>query len=321
MPDGIYHVTSRGLERRDIVRDDRDRRKWAALLDVAATRHGWRILAWVLMNNHFHLFLRTPKPNLSSGMHDLNSGYVSCFNRRHGRNGPLLRGRFHAVLVERDYHYWELSRYIHLNPVRAGLADRPESFVWGSCRFYFHERGAPTWLAWDEVLSAHGASLREARGEYWRFLAEGASSKLSNPLDSAMASVLYGSQAFVERVRSWLTSRPPTKETPAPRKLRKRVGIDEIEATVCRKFGVSADTLRQKHKWHNEALLAVMYLSRKLTTTPVAELGTRFGGVKSPAVSSMVGRAAAKRQSDKRFGGLLKRCEMALSPQTQITRS
>ena len=136
-----------------------------------------------------------------------------------------------------------------------------------------------------------------------------------------MASVLYGSQAFVERVRSWLTSRPPTKETPAPRKLRKSVGIDEIEATVCRKFGVSADTLRQKHKWHNEALLAVMYLSRKLTATPVAELGTRFGEVKSPAVSSMVGRAAAKRQSDKRFGGLLKRCEVALSPQTQIMRS
>lgn len=316
MPDGVYHVTSRGLERREIVRDDRDRRKWLEMLDIAATRHSWRVLAWILMNNHFHLFLRTPRPNLSSGMHDLNSGYVSCFNRRHGRCGPLLQGRFHAVLVERDYHYWELSRYIHLNPIRAGLADRPESFVWGSCRFYFNERGAPNWLAWDEVLSGHGASVKEARREYWRFLTEGAAGKLSNPLDNALASTLYGSQAFVERLRSWLTGRPSNKEVPVSRELRKSAGIEEIEAVVCEKFGVSRDALMRKRRWRNEARLAAVYLSRKITWAPVGEVGSRFGGVTGSAVSRIVARAMAQRQTDRRFELLLRRCEAALSAAT-----
>ncbi|HUG93402.1 MAG TPA: transposase, partial [Planctomycetaceae bacterium] len=97
--DGAYHVTNRGLERRDIVRDDSDRREWYRLFDRAAKRCGWRVFAWTLLNNHFHIFLRTPEPNLSEGMHDLQSGYVSLFNLRHQRNGPLFQGRFHGVLV------------------------------------------------------------------------------------------------------------------------------------------------------------------------------------------------------------------------------
>src|SRR5512136_660169 len=117
IPDGVYHVTSRGLERRKIVLDDRDRRKWLELLGEGATRRRWRVFAWALLDNHFHLFLRTPDADLSAGMHDLNSGYVSVFNRRHKRCGPLLQGRFKGILVERAAHDWELSRYVHLNPV------------------------------------------------------------------------------------------------------------------------------------------------------------------------------------------------------------
>ncbi|NLF67956.1 MAG: hypothetical protein GX575_02760 [Candidatus Anammoximicrobium sp.] len=87
---GLYHVTSRGWEQRLVVRDDRDRQRWLELLDRVATRCGWRVFAWVLMNNHFHLYLRTPRPNLSAGMHDLNSllwrrGYPSRPSRRWSR--------------------------------------------------------------------------------------------------------------------------------------------------------------------------------------------------------------------------------------------
>ena len=120
---GIYHVTSRGWERRVIVRDDRDREQWLSLLDRVAVRCGWQVFAWTLLDNHFHLFLRTPEANLSAGMHDLNSGYASTFNRRYRRSGSLFQGRFKAVLVENDSHALELTRYVHLNGVPIASID------------------------------------------------------------------------------------------------------------------------------------------------------------------------------------------------------
>src|SRR5262245_38491032 len=122
---GVYHITNRGLERRNIVHDDFDRQNWLRLLARVAQRCRWRVFAYALLDNHFHLFLRTPEPNLSRGMQDLESGYVSRFNRRHERVGPLFQSRFHDVVVENEGHGWELSRYIHLNSVRAKLAEHP----------------------------------------------------------------------------------------------------------------------------------------------------------------------------------------------------
>ena len=99
MENSLYHVTVRGWEGRVIVDSVQDREDWLRLLDRVATRFNWRVFAWVFLSHHFHLFLRTPSPNLSAGMHDLNSGFASRFNRRHGRVGSLFQGRFEAVLV------------------------------------------------------------------------------------------------------------------------------------------------------------------------------------------------------------------------------
>src|SRR5712691_13122998 len=88
----VHHVTNRGIERRDIVRDDTDRQEFVRLLGRIAARHRWRVFAWVLMDNHFHLFFRLEVASLSAGMHDLESGYASLFNRRHERDGALFQG-------------------------------------------------------------------------------------------------------------------------------------------------------------------------------------------------------------------------------------
>jgi REP element-mobilizing transposase RayT len=311
---GIYHVTTRGLERHDIVRDDRDRRRWTEMLDIAATRHSWRVLAWVLMTNHFHLFLRTPDPNLSAGMHDLNSGYVTWFNTRHNRCGPLFQGRFHAVLVERDYHYWELSRYLHLNPVRAGLAERPEAYPWGSCCHYFAERGAPAWLVWNEVLFGHGTALRQARNDYMRFLMDGLTRRLPNPLDAAVASAVYGAPSFVDKVRSWLEKRMPDREVPATRELARRIEVEEIQQVVCGEFGVQRDSLLRKRNRWNDARSAAIYLCRKLTSRSLADVGAEFGGITQSAVTRTATRVAMQRREDGRFDALIRKCEIALAP-------
>ena len=312
VPDGVYHVTSRGLERRAVVRDDRDRTRWLDLLAEVATRCDWRVLAWALMGNHFHLYLRTPNADLSAGMHDLNSGYATGFNRRHGRMGPLLQGRFKAVLVERGYHAWELSRYIHLNPVRAGLAARPEAYPWSSCAAYLGRRAPPQWLAWQEVLCEHGRTLRAARREYVRFLAEGLAARIESPLRDAVASSILGSASFVERTRRWLQDRLPDRDVPAARALREHVSVSKIAAEVARVTGVPAECLRQRGRWGNDARAVAVYLSRRLTPRPLAHIGSCFGGVKGSAVAIIVRGIAHRRMKERRLNSLLSALEASL---------
>jgi len=313
VPDGIYHVTSRGLERREIVRDDRDREKWHGLLATVAVRRRWRIFAWALMDNHHHLFLQTPEPNLSAGMHDLNSGYATVFNRRHERPGPLFQGRFKAILVEREAHDWELSRYVHLNPVRAGLVGRPERYPWSSCRFYLGQDSPPPWLAWEQVLGQHGRRLREARRAYAAFLDEGLAKPPDSPLRRAVASTILGSAGFVEKVKSWLRERLPDPEVPAARALAPRIEPEDVEAAVCEAFGVKAAVLRERGHWHNDPRAAAIHLCRKWTGHTIRALGERFGGVRGTQVTKFAAAVAERLKHEPSLAEKIRQCERSLA--------
>lgn len=305
--DGTYHVTSRGLERRAIVQDDADRAKWLELLDRVAARRRWRVFAWALMTNHFHLFLQTPEADLSAGMHDLNSGYASAYNRRHLRAGPLLQGRFKAILVERAAHAWELSRYVHLNPVRAGLVGDPAAYPWSSCRHYVRGGDSPAWLAWDEVLGEHGRALPDAREAYARFLAEGLAHPPPSPLRTATASSFLGSEGFIQRMRALLEGRLADREVPAARQVRALVPVERIEAAVCQLLGVQADSLRARRRRHNQARALALHLCHELTGTPMVELGRRFGGISGQAAGIAARQAARRVAQDRHWADLAER--------------
>ena len=141
VPGGIYHVTGRGNRKQLIFRDDRDCEWFLAIADEVSEKRGWERLAYCLMPNHYHLLVQTPKPDLSLGMQRLNSRYAQAFNHRHETSGHLFQGRFHAVLVGYESHLLELARYLALNPVRAGLCDRPGEWRWSSYREIFDEGG------------------------------------------------------------------------------------------------------------------------------------------------------------------------------------
>ena len=115
---GWYHLTSRGNERRRIYRDDGDRAHFLELLEELVLRFRWRLHAYVLMENHYHLMVETPEANLSAGMHWLQVSYSVWFNRRHSRVGHLFQGRFKGIVLDRDTWGVALSHYMHLNPVR-----------------------------------------------------------------------------------------------------------------------------------------------------------------------------------------------------------
>src|SRR4051794_20620724 len=134
----IQHVAVNGNNRQLLFLTDDDRFGALSLLRGTAERYGWQVLSYCLMDTHWHLLVRTPN-TLSVGMQRLNSVYSRGFNVRHGRSGHSIRHRFMSVPVETEAHLRELSRYIPLNPVRAGLASHPLDWPWSS----YHEQLAP----------------------------------------------------------------------------------------------------------------------------------------------------------------------------------
>ena len=132
----FYHITSRGNERRDVFRSKADRERFLFYLATATERYHARIHVYCLMSNHYHLLLETPEGNLSQIMRHINGAYTTYFNTKRKRAGHLFQGRYKAILVEADEYATHLSRYIHLNPVRAGMVSVPEDYTWSSYHYY-----------------------------------------------------------------------------------------------------------------------------------------------------------------------------------------
>ena len=131
-PGAVYHVTSRGDERKAIFGDDCDRESFLNSLHKVVKRYNWLCHAYCLMGNHYHLIIETPDGNLSLGMRQLNGVYTQLFNKRHDRVGHLFQGRYKAILVQKDSHLQETCRYVVLNPVRAQMVEKPDQWIWSS---------------------------------------------------------------------------------------------------------------------------------------------------------------------------------------------
>ena len=139
----LYHVLSRGNERRDIFLDDEDRRLFLTGLAEAGERFAVDVFAYVLMGTHYHLLLRTRRANLSKAMQWLGLSYTTRFNFKQSRSGHLFQGRFKSMLVQNDAYLLQLSYYIHRNPLRAGMVERLADYRWSSYRAYAYEKRAP----------------------------------------------------------------------------------------------------------------------------------------------------------------------------------
>ena len=197
---GWYHVVNRGINRGVIFEDDRDREHFLKLLEAVSSRQGLEVHGFVLMENHYHLILHLPEGNLSRGMQWLNVSYSIWFNRRYGRVGPLFQGRYKSVPVEGGGWLYQLSQYVHLNPVRVrwlgldkrgrrleglglkGAASAAEAnkrlavlreHRWSSYRFYAGYERAPAWLKTGPILERAGGKDAADRTKRYREGLEG----------------------------------------------------------------------------------------------------------------------------------------------------
>ena len=156
-PGAVYHVICRGNNRQAIFRDDQDRKRYIEKLSAYCQDKKVDLLAYCLMSNHVHVLFETPEGKLSKMMQAFQTSYTLYFNRRHGRTGHVFEQRYKAMLVDKDNYLVQVSRYIHLNPVEAKLAERPQDYRWSSYASYL--KGKECYLG-----RRHGeASLEELR--------------------------------------------------------------------------------------------------------------------------------------------------------------
>ena len=247
-PGGIYHVTSRGNEKQDIVRDDEDRLAFVELLARVALERQWIVHAWVLMTNHLHLVVTTPLANLSEGMHDILGTHASRFNVVHSRVGHLFQHRFDAKVVERETHLLELTRYVPLNPVRCGLVQTPAEWPWSSYRATAGFEPSPVWLDVTWILAQfHPTDRRLAQTQFREFVSAARDVEY-DPWGEAVGGWILGSPEFCEQMQRWIDTKSRSAEHPFGQRGVVLPRLEDLIDIVKSELGLQEDDLfRSSH--------------------------------------------------------------------------
>jgi len=315
----LYHVVSRGDRRESIVEDDADRERRLWWLARTVGQHNWLVHAFVLMTNHEHLFIETPEPNLSAGMKLLNGAYTQYFNKRHRRSGHLFQGRYKAHVVENDAYFGELSRYIHLNPVRAKFTPRiirPEDYRWSSFPGYVREPKQLDWVTYDRVLADFGPGRRSLRRRrYGAYVRAGLSELPERPWKHARHGMVIGSEEFVEQVKQKLAIKSRQMNVPQSEAFIIRPSLEVVLTTVAKEYGANRTAWAPGRRSQDASRSLAAYLARHVygySGKIVADaMGYRDGGGVTHAVrqveSSRKLIAQARRLEKRILGSLIRK--------------
>jgi putative transposase len=296
-PGALWHVTSRGNERSPIFRDDEDRRLFLSVLSDVVKRCAWKVHAYVLMGNHYHLLLETPEANLSRGMHRLNAVYSQKFNMRHERVGHLMQGRFKAILVEKERHLLELVRYVVLNPVRAGLARDAAEWPWSNYRATAALEPAPPWLDTQWTAAQFGWGAEAARG-YAEFVRAGIAC-VTAPWRRVTDQLFLGSDEFRRRLRREMKGiGPSSRGIPRVQTSLLRPALRQIAAAAAVVLDVPLDELRKARR--TPLRLVVAYIARYDGLVPLSRIGALLD-VSPTSASEIVAAARRLRLHDAGF--------------------
>ena len=195
----LYHVTSRGGLREDIYLEDADRELFLATLGETCQRCNWRVHAYCLMSNHYHLLIETPDSNLSKGMRQLNGVYTQRFNRKNQRVGHVFQGRYKAIIVQKDRYLLELSRYIVLNPIRVNMVKNIHDWSWSNFKAAIGQVEGEKWLATDWLLAQFGKNTKQAISSYIQFVLEGINKP--KPWEDIKHQVYLGDEQFIQQFK------------------------------------------------------------------------------------------------------------------------
>ena len=266
-PGAVYHVISRGNQKQTIFKDRDDFRRFRNFLEDAQRRFAFRLYAYVLMPNHFHLLLEVGSHPLFKVMQSLLYRHTRYFNNRHRMVGHLFQGRYRAILCDKDSYLLELVRYLHLNPVRAGLAEHAAQYPWSSHAVLLKGRDE-SGVAVEEVLSYWSKRRGDAVRKYSEFVAEGAGQGHRDDFYEVKEQRFLGDGEFIEQVER---AREEVEDTSTV-----RLTIDEAVEGTLRGFGANIEETLDKVRGHEGSRLRAI----------AAHVGREVGGIK---LSEMAG--------------------------------
>ena len=225
-PGAVYHITSRGNEKKPIFKDERDRKIFLDTLFQVDMRYNWLCHAYCLMNNHYHLIIETPDGNLSAGMRQLNGVYTQAFNKRHNRVGHLFQGRYKAILIQKDSHLLEVCRYVVLNPVRAKAVKKPEQWKWSSYQATAGIEKPHPCLTTEWILNQFGSTRRIAEKAYRKFVEDGI--KQESIWKAVRAQSVLGEEEFIATLTDYLRGKKDISELPKSQRYIDRPSLEKI---------------------------------------------------------------------------------------------
>ncbi|BCB97161.1 hypothetical protein JZK55_20830 [Dissulfurispira thermophila] len=269
----VYHITSRGNERKDIFQDDEDRNIFLDVLQRVTEQYNWLCHAYCLMSNHYHLVIETPEGNLSKGMRQLNGVYTQAYNKRHQRVGHLFQGRYKAIVIDKERHLLEVCRYVVLNPVRAGIVRNPRHWRWSSFMATAGLSKAHPCLTVDWVLGQFGPQRKRAIKGYVEFVMAGIGGE--KIWKDVKGQVVLGRDEFIDEVMGLIKDKKGLKEIPRKQRHIARSSLKEL-------FG--QDVLKDRVKRNRRIYEAVM--EHGYSQSEVAE----FIGIHYSRVSRIVKR-------------------------------
>ncbi len=300
----FYHIISRGNEEGEIFASDFDREKFLNYLKDLTVRYHIKIHAYCLMNNHYHLLLETQKPNLIKMMHGLNSSYTAYFNARYKRAGHLFQGRYKSILIQADQHLHSLSRYIHLNPVRANIRKDPQDYPWSSYQYFISDKKAPDFLTTEFILSIFSRDRKKSHALYEKFVEEAIGKEAGIIKENIKGGFILGDSDFVGWVRDRFLKNKENKEIPQIKRLKVTRTPEEIDQIV--------------NQHINEKKLArkiAIYLIHKYTERKLSEIG-QYYGISDAGVSQISHRLEKQRKGDKRLDLLITKIEKMSNVET-----
>ncbi len=231
-PGAVYHVITRGNDKRDLFRTDEDRIDFLSNLGDCLALHNVACHAYCLMGHHHHLMIETPDGNLSQFMHDLNGNYAMGFHTRHGTSGHLYEGRFKSFVIEKEPYGLAVIAYIVNNPVKDGFVDHPQGWPWSSYGATAGIVRAPDWLETEFTLGLFGKKRSEAQRKYREFVKRRLIAE--SPYEGLKGNIL-GSPQFVHAIWDEVDGNEDVKEYSRDERIIGRPSLDELFETAITK--------------------------------------------------------------------------------------
>ncbi|MEA3360137.1 MAG: helix-turn-helix domain-containing protein [Thermodesulfobacteriota bacterium] len=297
-PDAWYHVMNRARRGQECFIGTEDCHCFIDLLKDTADIFNLRIAAYCLMKNRYHLLVQTPDANLSRCMRHINGLFTQRYNARNGCDGTLFRGRYKSILVDGDTYLLELVRYIHRNPVRAGVGKSLEDYEWSSHRGYVSKAKKWDWLYKEYILNMLGGDNVSQATLYRKFVVLEESEELMHHFSKKNIPSILGNSDFIQIVKSRFMRKEKEKEIPESSKFCPEVM--DIKEAICKYYRIEeSDLLQSRRGIENEARDLAMYMLRVIRAERLMSIGSEFNLGNYSSVSSATERIRRKMASRK----------------------